>query len=228
VLLPQLRRQHYSKNYRQAKKVISLRKRFIAHYKTDFMKTKALAITSLSLLAAGCSTSVDLVHLPEPYPTTFRAGPYITSAIKLQELGREKGCREMAAAGKDPRNGDQIIALCQMLFAPRKDGKNERPRLGVPGYIAGTGASDWPLEPITLVENIPFAIINGYAIFGVRESGDKYLRRCMSGREWSTTRFQEPTRGQMNDALAKLLSSPKWKHPLSQYERDPLRAQIGD
>jgi hypothetical protein len=130
----------------------------------------------------------------------------------------------------------KIAVLCRMLFTRRPGANFERPGLGAPVFlgqlggfsIANPGFATWPLEPIELVDGVPFCVVTGYDYHGwVDPSGaELYVRYCATNCDWSSIRFAAKSREQNEAALRKLLSSPKWERPLTEWERRYLAKQL--
>lgn len=123
-----------------------------------------------------------------------------------------------------------------MLFKSRAGSDFVAPFLGNPSYVGtlqpisyyGTMSKKWPLEPIELVDGVPFAVVHGYIYQGIWDPGqcESYVRYCMTNCDWSNTRFTTVDKGQKEAALQKLLSSPKWERPLNEWEKAFLAKQI--
>jgi hypothetical protein len=120
----------------------------------------------------------------------------------------------------------QVIILCRMLFTQRPGADFRRPMIGGASFFGGTDYADWPLEPIELVDGIPFLITRGYFIAGLAERDEGYLRYCETNCDWSGFRYTTKNESQKRDALSKLLASPKWKTPLDTYGRQFFTEQI--
>jgi hypothetical protein len=147
----------------------------------------------------------------------------------FQAMGRERACQKLLETTKTIKtvnDEDHFFALCRMLFERRAKGEFRRPMIGAAGFLGDTDYADWPLEPIELVDGVPFLITNGYKVGGEPESPESYLRYCMENCDWSTARFREPSAGDMREALSKLISYQKWKRRLNSHEKDFLAAQI--
>jgi hypothetical protein len=113
-----------------------------------------------------------------------------------------------------------------MLFMRRSSAEFRRPSIGAAQFLGDTDYSDWPLEPIEVVDGVPFLITRGYMILGLREPADSYLRYCMANSDWNCAHFREPSTKQKRDGLCKLLASTKWKRSLNTEEREFLSAQL--
>ena len=156
----------------------------------------------------------------------FRPGPYIRAAVALQTMGRDHACEQMMALVERDPDAEQVFILCRMLFTRRETSEFRRPGIGGAVFLAGTSYAEWPLEPIELVDGVPFLIIWGYKLGGEAETPEAYLRYCMANCDWSAFRFREQSRAEMRTALKKLLASSKWQRRLEAQEADRLTEQI--
>jgi len=85
---------------------------------------------------------------------------------------------------------------------------------------------DWPLEPITLIDDIPFLIVITYMKAGESQHGaSPYLRYCISDADWTTRRYHTVTKQEIETGFQKLLNSPIWKQPLDKWELGFIRKQ---
>ena len=175
------------------------------------------------LLFAGCRPSFDL---PDWQMGRFKIAPYLHVAAELQAKGREAACQRLLEVAKTHQEENQVIVLCRMLFQKRGPADFRRPWIGAPSFFGGTDIKDWPLEPIEVIDGVPFLITRGYMLAGVPEPAESYLRMCMTECDWNLVPFAEPTPKRLKDALEKLTSSPKWKRPLDGNEKEFLSAQI--
>lgn len=160
---------------------------------------------------------------------SYKVAPYLREARRLQAIGREAACQELLkAAAQAPtcEQDEQIIILCRMLFTKRPGSEFRCPMLGAPACLGQTDYCEWPLEPIEILDSIPFLIVRGYMLGGEPEPASCYLRYCLTDCDWSSTAFQERTPKELRSALDKLLSSPTWKQPLDEYDRAFLSDQI--
>jgi hypothetical protein len=157
----------------------------------------------------------------------YRCVPYLKAAMAVQALGRSRGLIALAklTAGADADDQPAII-LCRMLFAKKTGSKFRRPLVGAAGFLGKTDYADWPLEPIELVDGVPFLITRGYKLAGLSESAERYLAYCIANCDWNAFRYQPKTDLEKAAALAKLLGSGKWKRPLYDFEKEFLSDQI--
>ena len=191
----------------------------------------AIAVGILGGCAArsGVSTPrIVLRDLPSLQRASYRADPYITAADRLQSLGRRVAFRELLALSQsdDLEDGQRIVVLCRMLFTKRHGSEFRRAMIGCAAFPGDTVYTDWTLEPIELVDGIPFAVTYGYVLAGNPESPESYVRYCISNCDWRPFQFSRKSEAEKRDALSKLLASPKWRRPLEPREREFFAAQI--
>jgi len=153
--------------------------------------------------------------------------PYLAAAAKFQAVGKEKAVAILRAAANDPKvENEVVIVLCRLLFTAKPKGEFRRPMIGRPHCLGGTGPADWPLEPIEVVDRVPFLIATGYEMAGQAEPAGEYLDYCLKECAWGATEFKPRTAAEKQAALAGLLASKKWKQPLTEFERKFLADQI--
>ena len=164
---------------------------------------------------------------------TFRCAPYVQAAVRLQALGKTQACRDLLGLAKweddQPNhwsNGNRAITLCRMLFVPRADQPFRRAMIGACDFFGGTTYSDWPLEPITLIDQVPFLITKGYGGADYAEPVISYVRYCIDGCDWSSSRYRPLSQPQEEQALQKLFALPVWKTGLSADDREFFAQQL--
>lgn len=200
-------------------------------------------------LLGGCSTdtrlsghAVSLTDLPSIQRDDYRVDPYIGAAGQLQSAGKQVAFQQLLALARtapaDFENYQRVAVLCRMLFSKRPGSDFVRPGLGAPSFLDGyplpTYSFDdprfkkWPLEPIEIVDAVPFAIVVGYSYHGVwdPQETESYVRYCMTNCDWSSTRFAPRNGAEKEAALRKLLSSPKGGVQIEGWARGYLRSQI--
>jgi hypothetical protein len=186
----------------------------------------------LSADAADIASAPSLADLPDfdVNTETYRIDPFIRAAVAMQSLGPSAALNELRAMAHTESNAARISVLCRMLFTPKADSTLRPPFLGAPVFLDGTirltSTTTWPLEPIEIVDGVPFLIVKGYELAGLPENAEAYLRHCEENGEWSSVRYSKKTEKQKSDALEKLLASPLWKAPLGSSERAFLRDQL--
>jgi hypothetical protein len=187
-----------------------------------------ISLLLLVTMVTGCATSTDvsLERLPRFRQRAFRSEPYIGTVVALQAMGRRRACQQMMALVKRDRDAEQVFILCRMLFITRGTSEFRRPMIGGAVFLADTTYADWPLEPIELVDGVPFLITWDYILAGEPEPPESYLRYCMTDCDWNTFKYSDRSRAEMRAALAKLAASFKWRRPLERQERQRLTEQI--
>ena len=183
---------------------------------------------SLLTMVGGCTSRFDssLERLPHLQDNAFKAKPYIRAAVALQAMGYDRACQRMMACAKRDSDAEQIYVLCRMLFTNGAPSNFRRPGMGAAIFIGDTDYTDWPLEPIELVDGTPFVIVLGYTLHGHEEPPESYLDYCMTNCDWSAFKFQVKSHDQLKSALDKLLASSKWKRQLKPEEYKLLANQI--
>jgi hypothetical protein len=194
------------------------------------MRTRiaAIALSLFAAFTAAASSALPDPLLSEPdfYSGNFHAIAYVRLAAELQALSHEKALERIYEIARDRQSHGQAIILCRMLFEKRDGEEYRRPYLGDAVFMGGTNYSDWPLEPITLVDGIPFLITKGYILGGLPESDAAYVDYSVARATWTAFRFTVPTKKQEHAALTKVLFLPKWKKPLTEEERGMLAGQL--
>ncbi len=112
---------------------------------------------------------------------------------------------------KEERQQRGLFILCRMLFTAKPKGEFRRPMLGAPGFVGRTSGSDWPLEPIEIVDGVPFLVVNSWVLGGIPESAWSYVEYCVKNCAWNTEKFTPKTAEEQQKALEKLLAAPKLK-----------------
>jgi hypothetical protein len=187
---------------------------------------------ALAIALAGCagrrpSTEVSLEELPDTVQWgQYKVAPYIRTAVALQALEHAAALERLHALAQSRDANARVIILCRMLFAARPGSDFRSPGIGAASFFGGTDYSDWPIEPIELVDGVPFLITGGYSVGGEGETDEQYLDYCERSCEWSSVRYSIKTKQQEREALTKLTTSAKWKKPLDAREQEFLANQI--
>ena len=196
------------------------------------MKIRAsFLLVMLAIALAGCAshkpdTNVSVSELPSIQTGHYKVAPYLRAAVALQSVGHAAALERLHAMAQNRDADARVIILCRMLFTPRPGSEFRRPRIGAASFFGGTDYSDWPLEPIELVDGVPFLITRGYMLNGVAELDEWYLGYCEKSCDWSSFRYTIQSESQKQDALNQLLASPKWKTPLDTNEGQFFSDQI--
>lgn len=167
----------------------------------------------------------------------YRIDPYLAAATKLQAMGKDEAIKLLRAESEDfKKEHESVILLCRMLFVAKPESDSlllklgesqfRAPRLGQPSFVAVTNSNDWPLQPIEIVDDVPFLVVVGYSGAGRPEPAQGYLQYCEKECDWSTTKFGPKTLAEKKKALEKLYVSPRWKKPLTEDEKRDLASQL--
>jgi len=214
------------------------------------IRTVLLLATALGILGGCASDSlrptreISLDLLPTIQAGNYRVGPYIEAAIELQAAGKKAAFQQLlvlarSSGGSDFGGRQRIAVLCRMLFTQRPGSDFDRPGLGAPQFLGNDSQfpsytlkdpnfKKWPLEPIELVDEVPFAVVTGYMYEGFWDplGSESYVRYCINTCEWSNVLFTTKNKEEKEFALRKLLSSPKWQRPLEAWEKEFLMKQV--
>lgn len=181
-----------------------------------------IALTTLALVASVITPRAAYALAREQdFVREFRASYYLERAVALQALVPEERAARLRTLASDPLRSYEVFPLCRMLFEPRDGGTFRRPSIGGARFLAGT-YQDWPLEPITLSDGVPFLIVSGYLVGGKPESAARYVAYCLANCRWSQRKYTAGSATRVGEALERLLSSK----PSLRAHADWLRQQI--
>ena len=158
---------------------------------------------------------------------TYRVLPQLYAASFLQKLGEEKGGELLLEYAGTQKYDQEIIILCRMLYVPESGEEFRRPMIGAAHFLAGTDYVDWPLEPIEIVDGVPFLVVQGYSLGGQPELAEMYLEYCFDNCKWNPINYSIPGKQELQDAFEVLTSVfLKKGKSLNKYERAFLENQI--
>jgi hypothetical protein len=217
------------------------------------MRFRAISVLIVAVLSlTGCARhtvlpghDVSLKELPPVEQGKYKVDPYIKAAEQLQAAGRTDASRQLIALARlntDSFSDQRVAVLCRMLFSKRAGSAFDCPELGAPEFFGDPPNSSislnnsrdsscfrtWPLEPIEIVDGVPFLVVRGYMVEAIVDPHymESYVRYCISNCDWSSVKFTAKTMEQKKKALTKIVASPKLRLPLEAYERDYLTQQI--
>ena len=156
----------------------------------------------------------------------YKVYPYLSVAVELQNMGTERRIQAIRSLAKNQVNDNKIIVLCRMLFEMEKESEFRRPRIGDAVFLGGTDYSDWPLEPIEIINGIPVLIVSGYSVAGKPETALSYLEYCITYCSWHTERYELKSDAEKQIAINLLIASQKWKKQLLEEEIKWFFSQI--
>jgi hypothetical protein len=177
-------------------------------------------------------TEVLTGDLPKPQQHSYKVDPYIRAAGLLQEIGKERALKNLKTLAQNRDDESRTIVLCRMVFAAKPGIEFRRPSLGAAHFIGPNGFAreadykTWPLEPIELIDGVPFLICRGYSLGGEPEPSSRYLAYCIDNCDWSKFRYKPKTMAEKKAALQSLLSLEKVKGKLDKYGIEFLESQI--
>ena len=181
--------------------------------------------------AAGEIGVADLLMLPND-PYAYKVDEYLDAARSLQALGKGKACallKELAAKELFAKNGWpflRTVTLCRMLFRAKPKGTFRRAGIGAWGFVGKRDSDDWPLEPIAIVDGVPFLVADGAMLGGLPKAPTSYVQYCVEECDWNDFKFKAKTKDEKKKALDSLLSSPQLKGQLEDGNQEFLEAQI--
>jgi hypothetical protein len=142
----------------------------------------------------------------------YHVTPYIAMAASLQKLEHKDRIATLYDFVRGNERDYRLLVLCRMLFTGKtksgdlKQSEFRRPKIGGGNYLGGSSYTDWPLEPIALVDDVPFLIARGYVLAGSpAESAADYLDYCIYQCDWSPIRFSQKQPSELKAALKNLL-----------------------
>jgi hypothetical protein len=151
----------------------------------------------------------------------YKVDSYIRAAAALQSIGKERAIKKLRARGEM-----STFVLCRMLFTAKTGGDFRRPGIGDSYLIYGADPKDWPLQPIELVDGVPFLVTQGGGIAGFPELPGQYLNYCVKECDWNKFEYKAKTPEEKTAALKKLLACEKVKGKLREGTDKFLEAQI--
>lgn len=204
---------------------------------------KLLILTGIISILIGrvCLHAQDIsfTNLPSLDEMDFRVDPYLKVAVQLQAMGQQAATDQLLKLAKNAPAADveeRTAILCRMLFANKPGSNFERPGfLGAPSFLGNETLSEhsitnWPSEPIEIVDGIPFAIVWGYGYEGIKypnKNAESYVRYCSTNCVWSSYHFSLKSKSDKAEAAKKLIASKKWREPLEPlWEQRYLLEQI--
>jgi hypothetical protein len=159
----------------------------------------------------------------------YKADRYIKAAAHLQALGPPRAMGTLLELAKGKGKGNcNVFVLCRMLFVQKSGHPFPRPGRGAAEFPGNTTYEDWPLDPIELVNGVPFYISRNESLAGSPETAENYLKACIVNCDWNNYRFEPKTQQQKAEALSKLFGLPSWKRPLDRYEKQTFALQLED
>jgi hypothetical protein len=165
-------------------------------------------------------------------PYAYKIDAYLDAARSLQALGKDKACallNELAEKELADKHGWpflRTVTLCRMLFRAKPKDTFYSAGIGAWLFVGKRDSDDWPLEPIVIVDGIPFLVACGAVLGGMPELPTSYVQYCVKDCDWNDLKFKAKTKDEKRKALDSLLSSPQLKGKLEDGDKEFLEAQI--
>lgn len=201
--------------------------------------TLAFALTLLggllfATVGPGRTSSEDHANeiIPEELPAlrgnTYKVDPYIAAARILQAQDRVQAGNTLLRLGRQAglNNGPKVIVLARMLFAARSVGQFRRPALGLPNCLAQVHFLEFALEPIEVIDGVPFLLVRGYSVGGYPEQAESYVKYCLQNCDWAPAKYTPKTPAEKRAAAAKLMAYLEFRGGFTDDDRTFLISQV--
>jgi hypothetical protein len=157
----------------------------------------------------------------------FKSDRFLEVGEHLQFLGKKEACECLAELGSTSEDVITIVIFCRMLFHPPEKRPMPELTVGDPRFLGRTNKEHWPLEPIEIIDGVPFLIVRSYITGTFRvDAGKRYVDWYVEHWHWRESKYSKKSEKQKEVALEKLISKTRWVEPLSSYERAFLVDQI--
>lgn len=163
---------------------------------------------------------------PHDFVNNYSIDSYLQNVVYIQSLSSESAIIRLKEIASDDSQSYKIYVLCRLLFKGHIGNAFRSPRIGMPGFLGDADNKNWPLDPVGIIDGVPFLVVDGYSLFGLAESPADYLRYCLENCEWNDYKYEIKTRMQKENALKKMLSASKWSRKLDKYESKFLTDQV--
>jgi hypothetical protein len=173
----------------------------------------------MCIAAAPATSPTTLPASPDTwaFAATYRISHYLETAAQLQTLDVDHRAARLRELAADPRNGSEIFPLCRMLFEAKENGEFRRPSIGGTNFVGGAASvvrpayADWPLEPITLRDDIPILIVRFMWMGGRPEPPIEYLDYCLEHCRWRDTRYSPVSAARIKQIVEEFITAnPKF------------------
>ncbi len=157
---------------------------------------------------------------------SYKCGHFIKVVLAGSKAGEDVSIASLRRFVKSGASDVDVVALCRLLYTGKDAKKLRRAAIGGTSFPGGTEYRDWPLEPIEIVEGVPFLISESYLCMGVSETALEYLAYCRQEGIWAPRLSVEKSTAELERALATILHSKKWKTDLYEDETRFLKEQV--
>ena len=146
---------------------------------------------------AATPTSKPAKSDPPDFFEGFRSARYMLIAFDLQSQSPADRLQHLKDIAGDRARPYDAFVLCRMLFQEKGGGSLRRPNLGGPSFVVEETYSPvayrrWPLEPITLCDQMPILVVDGYAgSGGPPEDALDYVVYCNTFGTWRSEKYDK-------------------------------------
>lgn len=142
----------------------------------------------------------------------FHIISYLKAAQELERMSKKEAVNKLESAAILNEKSQVLIILCRMLFTPKYGEKLRDPGVGMTTLVIGMipinrldQSKDF-LDPVFLVNNIPFYISISTIFSGIPEPVSDYVHYCDTNGDWGKRKFKIATKHEMQVALKKFLN----------------------
>lgn len=175
----------------------------------------ASSVRRLTVPATELSKELRLINRARGWPFQNPDGVALIRAVNaLQRLGKDKALKVMEqylaslSEHSDWTDGDIVFWIIRLLFEPVElDGRIPYPAIAV--YLDEDPAGNWPLNPIAVVDGIPFMVGHQIGMGGLPEQPQSHIewaRRHGVIRDEPLTPESDPV-----TAADRLINSPRFQ-----------------
>ena len=114
-----------------------------------------------------------------------------------------------------------------MLFTAKAGKTFAGPPIGAASCIAAASDKNWPLDPIEIVDGVPFLVAKTVTISqGFGGTPTRYVEYCLKNCDWNPYQFKPKTAEEKRKALEKLLATPSIRKESGRRPKVFLASQI--
>ena len=135
---------------------------------------------STAIAEANEPLAVPIAEAPIIAGWDYRTSDLVRVVNSLRRIGKEKSLRLLWKYNEssDRDRVDRIVLVCQSLFVNKQSWRT--PSLGEPvSIMQQEHIKKFPSFPLAISEGVPFLVVEGYRIGGMRaENADQLLQQC--------------------------------------------------
>jgi hypothetical protein len=170
----------------------------------------------------------SLLNLWQGKLKAFKCDTFIKAAADLQALGEDGAIKFLSSLAPTRLELVTETILCNMLFEPPPRSNSRGPRFTAAKYMGETNEAQWPLEPIELVDGVPFLVVKAGSWTGglSEDAAALTVQWFVDNWRWRAMKYVSKTQAEKESALTKLKASMKWVRPLADDEWRFLADQV--